>query len=175
MIRNIRAPFRLVTCRPQFIHSAELWIALRLCLTWQTEERVFEQRDTSACTSRCWCLPREIIAPSRIVLFLSFHTTQSWFRGVYFPHVTHYCQNTWVNLVAGLETSESSAGQTWHFPQAQVDGMSKAYYTLKFKGVLAGLFFSCVSLCFSLRWRCLLDYVLLVHHLMQFVLNLWHQ
>lgn len=62
-----------------------------------------------------------------------------------------------------------------YFPQAQADGMSKAFDTLlHLKGMLAGLF--CVSLSLSLRQYCLPNYCLLVHLLvlllMQFHLNL---
>lgn len=93
MIRNIRAPFRLVTCRPQFVHSAEHWIAMQLCLTWQTEGQ-----QVPACPAA------QLLSTKRqyryyVVIFVISNNI----RLMHFPHVTHYCQNTWVNSVTGVQ------------------------------------------------------------------------
>lgn len=101
--QNIRAPFRLVTCRPQFRSLRRAPSSAAICV-WpgrRTNELFWAaEGQPSACTSHC--RRREIIDPE-----LSSQISEGWFRGMHFPHTTHYDQCTRVNLVAGFKRQKA--------------------------------------------------------------------
>ncbi len=97
-IRNIRAPFRLVTCRPQRALSAGLSV-------WRCN-RVWPGRQRSECLGRgtaCACVSRSRFHQEKEKIYthvqlLYFETIESWSGEI--CYLTRWSQNSWVNLVA---------------------------------------------------------------------------